>query len=103
MKPTIDLSSVRSDIKLPKRNLEAVANCSRTPGISISDCDLPGYENIAWRFLNALGIGKVQMTFVDRRNDKFIYREIPTSASFIAVCTKAPSERHKLNFSISLS
>ena len=104
MKPTIDISSVMSAVSLPKRNLEAMANYNGPKSeIFKNDFELPGYENISWRFMNALGIGHVQITLRNKQNDISIYRVIPVSASFLAVCTKASLKKYRLQFTFSLS
>lgn len=104
MKPTILISSVKSDISLPKKNLEAIANYSGSKfDIASGDFKLPGYENVSWRFLNALGIGNVWVTLLNRKTNKVVQREIPVSASFMAVCTKPAARNPKFQFAISLS
>ena len=104
MKPAIFISSVKSGIDLPKRNLEAIANFSGAKNyFRLDDFDLAGYENISWRFLNALGVGNLWVTFSNRENNKVARKEIPVTASFLAVCTKSVSGNYKFQFGVSLS
>ena len=93
-----------SDVRLPKRNVEVIANCDRIKhGILNNESGLPGYENISWCFINALAVGNVQITLKNKLKNRFTYREIPATANFMAVCTKAPSENYELKYIISLS
>ena len=104
MKPTILISSVKSDINLPKRNLEVIANYSKSiPDIVPGDFELLGYENVSWQFLNALGTGNVWITLLNRQSNTVVQREIPISARFMAVCTKSLPGKYKFQFGISLS
>lgn len=104
MKPTIFISSVKSEINLPKRNLEAIANNSKSKNdIASGEFKPSGYENVSWRYFNALGVGRVWVTLLNRQSNKVVQREIPVSASFIAVCTRSGGGKYQLQFSISLS
>lgn len=104
MKSTIYISSVKSDISFPKRNLEAIANYGGSKhDVATRNFELRGYENVSWRFLNALGIGNVWLTFLNRQTNKIVQCEIPVSASFMVVCTKSLAGNYKLQFGISLS
>ena len=104
MKSTAYISSVKSDISLPKRNLEAIAdNGGSKHDSSTANVKLRGYESVSWRFLNALGIGNVWLTLLSRQTNKVVQSEIPVSGSFMAVCTKSPGGNYKFQFAISLS
>ena len=104
MKPTIFISSVKSDVSLPKRNLEAIANYGRSKHNSAArNAELRGYENVSWRFLNGLGTGNVWLTLLNKQTNKVVQCEIPVSSSFMVVCTKSPDENYKFQFGISLA
>lgn len=105
MKPTMFISSVISNIRLPKRRLEAVANCSGNPkhNIRVENSELAGYEKLDWKFLTASGNGNVEMVLSNKGNNKIICTEIPAMAYFLAVCTRRQSAYYKFEFGISLS
>jgi hypothetical protein len=106
MKPSLFVSSVMSNINLPKTKLEGAANNHRENNLNRplpNDFDLPGYESIAWRFIKTKGTGNVQMVLSNEQNNNFICLAIPAMANFLAVCTKGRSENFEFEFGISLS
>ena len=105
MNPTMFISSAMSNISLPKRNPEAVANWSWNPkhNILAENFELAGFEKLDWKFLTASGHGSVEMVVSNKENNKIICIEIPATANFLAVCTRRQSQFYKLEFGISLS
>lgn len=105
MKPTMFISSVLSKISLPKRRLEAAANCTRDSrnNTLIKNIKLDGYENVEWKFLTVSGSGSVELVFSNKHKSKMVCVEIPALANFLAVCIRGDSENYKLEFGISLS
>ena len=103
MKPALFVSSVMSNIKLPKRKLECFANSKSEPVHFTGNLPLSGYENLSWQFLNTSEKGSVEIVLSNKENNKIICLEIPATADFIAVCTKGRSGSFELESGISLS
>ena len=106
MKPSLFVSSVMSNINLPKTKLEGAANNYKANNVSspsVNNSDLPGYESIVWQFLKTRVTGNVQMVLSNQQNNNLICLAIPAVANFLAVCTKKSSENFELEFGISLS
>lgn len=106
MKPSLFVSSVISNINLPKTKLEGAANNSKKSDLNVppaNNSDLPGYESIVWQFLKTRVAGSVQMVLSNKQNINLICLAIPAVASFLAVCTKGQSQNFEFEFGISLS
>ena len=104
MRTKLFISSVKSNINLPKEKLEQIANHQAgSNGAFNNNFVLPGYESIAWQFLNTYGSGNVQMVFSNGNNNEIICLEIPTSADFLAFCTKGNTGNFQFEFGMSLS
>ena len=103
MKPTLFVSSVMSNIKLPKRKLESFANCNKKVDTFPDNLALQGYENISWQFLNTSEKRNVQIVLSNKEDKRVICLEIPATADFLAICTKGHSGSFELEFGISLS
>ena len=106
MKPSLFVSSVMSNINLPTKKLEGAANNYRGNNLNrpfANNFDLPGYENIVWKFIKTRGTGNVQMVLSNKQNNNLICLAIPAVANFLAVCTKGPSQNFEFEFGISLS
>jgi hypothetical protein len=106
MKSSLFVSSVMSNINLPKTKLEVTANNYRKNDLnrrSPNNSDLQGYENIAWQFIKTRGTGNVQMVLSNKQNNNAICLAIPAIANFLAVCTQGRSGNFELEFGISLS
>jgi hypothetical protein len=106
MKPSLFVSSVMSNINLPKTKLEGTANNYRNNNLNrlfANNFDLPGFESIVWQFMKTIGTGNVQMVLSNKQNNSVICLVIPAIANFMAVCTKGCSGNFELEFGISLS
>ena len=104
MRSTIYISSVKSDISLPKRNLEAIADYGGSGHRNArANAELRGYEDVSWRFLNTLGTGNIWLTLLNRQTNKVVQCEIAVAGKFMAVFTKSPAGNYKFQFGVSLS
>lgn len=106
MKPSLFVSSVMSNINLPKTKLEGAANNYRKNNLNRlygANFDLPGYESIVWQFIKTTGTGNVQMVLANKQNNNVICLAIPAMANFLAICTKGRSGNFGFEFGISLS
>ena len=106
MKPSFFVSSVMSNINLPKTKLEGAANNNRKNNLNRpfrNNYDLPGYESIVWQFIKTTGTGNVQMVLANKQNNNVICLAIPAIANFLAICTKGRSGNFGFEFGISLS
>ena len=69
----------------------------------VNEIDLPGYENITWRFINTRGTGNVQMVLSNVENNNVICLAIPAMADFLAIYITRDSMNPEFEFGISLS
>ena len=106
MKSSLFVSSVVSNINLPKTKLEGAANNYKKNNFTrpfANKFDLAGYESIAWQFIKTTGRGNVQMVLSNEHRNDVICLAIPAMANFLAICTKGRSENFEFEFGISLS
>ena len=106
MKPSLFVSSVISNINLPKTKLEGAANNNKKSDLNApqaNNSDIFGYESTVWQFLKTRVTGSVQMVLSNKQNNSLICLAIPAVANFLAICTTGRSGNFEFEFGISLS
>lgn len=106
MKQSLIVTSILSKINLPKTKLENQVNRNnkvRCEQSQVAEIEVPGFENISWRFMHIPVTGDLELAFMNPSSKKVLRVTVPASTGFLAACTKGSKGNFKFTSGISLS